>query len=94
MEQKIIDFVNDNGLEFNSFESGLNANCVILVGYLLYLSEIDLEPINIEFVHKSILKDNGNTIEEFTRIWDYIVDNNHDYASFWKTDKAKEQYNF
>lgn len=94
MEQKIIDFVKNNNLEFDSYGSTLNANIVILVGYATYLNQETSDKFRLDFIYETILENDERACDEFDRIWNYVNDNGHDYASFWKSKEAKEQYNF
>ena len=53
---KIEKFIVDNDLDFESTDSGLNANCVVLAGYALHLGIDDFET---ELLPKNILERTG-----------------------------------
>ena len=36
-KEKVEKFIKDNGLDFSGDGSELNSNCVILIGYMLYI---------------------------------------------------------
>lgn len=78
-------FIKENKLEFNS-GSGGDVNILALCGYACYI-DADMD----ECVEAS--KTIDCTVEdEIIRVWVYADNNN--YANFWDTQQAKEEYKF
>jgi len=85
---KIKDFIEHNNLQFDSFSSSLNSNCVILVGYALYLG--------IEYEELSKIADllgfSEEAKAELLRVYDFGEENL--YGDWWYTEEAKKLYKF
>jgi hypothetical protein len=81
-------FIKDNCLSFRGMGSGLNAECVVLAGYMSHL-DIDrtdgVEIINALFSTHEVRK-------EATKVFYYALDNN--YGAKWKTKEYKKMYKF
>ena len=85
---KIEQFIVDNDLDFESTDSGLNANCVVLAGYALHIGLEDFEDELLpELVHVSV-----DALEELERVFNYASANN--YGAWWDTKHAKKMYKF
>lgn len=88
MSNKIIKFIKDNKLDFESTGSGLNSNCTILSGYALHL-DLSFEDLCDELAETPLSR---NATEELERVFDYAKD--HDYGEYWTSKDAKERYVF
>jgi len=88
MKEKLIKFIKDNKLNFDTSGSGLNSVCVIISGYALFI-EASLDDIT-EAVEE--LFPESVFVDELSRVFDYAEDNN--YGNWWKLPKAKEMYKF
>jgi hypothetical protein len=88
MKEKLIKFIKDNELNFNTSGSGLNSACVIISGYALFI-KASLDDIT-EAVEE--LFPESDFCDELSRVFDYASDNN--YEKFWSLPKAKEMYKF
>jgi hypothetical protein len=88
MKEKLIKFIKDNKLNFDTSGSGLNSACVIISGYALFI-EASLDDIT-EAVEE--LFPESVFVDELSRVFDYAEDNN--YEKFWSLPKAKEMYKF
>jgi hypothetical protein len=89
MKEKLIKFIKDNELNFNTSASGLNSVCVIISGYALYLgvtNATDIENAILDIFPKF------SEFDELERVFDYASNNN--YEKFWSLSKAKEMYKF
>jgi hypothetical protein len=88
----LITFINKNDLDFSI--GYRNSESTVLSGYSLFLGYT--EPDEILKIMKEIprIKCNiDNEVEnEFEKVFTYAKHNN--YANFWKTAQAKEQYSF
>ena len=88
MKEKLIKFIKDNKLNFNTSGSGLNSACVIISGYALFIKA------NIDEIAEAIddLFPESYYEDELSRVFKY-ASNNH-YERFWDLPKAKEMYKF
>jgi hypothetical protein len=89
MKEKLIKFIKDNELNFNTSGSGLNSACVIISGYALHLgvtNATDIETAILDMFPKF------SGFDELERVFNYASDNN--YGKFWSLPKAKEMYKF
>jgi hypothetical protein len=89
MKEKLIKFIKDNELNFNTSGSGLNSACVIISGYALHLGAINTSEIVGAILQ---LFPEADFEDELNRVFDYASDNN--YEKFWSLPKAKEMYKF
>ncbi len=85
---KIEQFIVDNDLDFESTDSGLNANCVVLAGYALHLGLEDFETELLPEVEDF----NNDALIELERVHDYAAVNN--YGAWWTSPMAKRMYKF
>ena len=85
---KIEQFIVDNDLDFESTDSGLNANCVVLAGYALHLNMDDFEGELLPEVEDF----SNDALIELDRVHDYARANN--YGAWWDTKLAKKMYKF
>jgi hypothetical protein len=85
---KIKQFIVDNDLDFESTDSGLNANCVVLAGYALHLGMDDFE----EELLPEVSDFSDEALEELERVFDYARVNN--YGAWWSRSVAKKMYTF
>lgn len=85
--EKLKQFIQENNLEFNS-GSGGDVNILALCGYACYIEA------KFDEVCSSIPKENctGDLGVELERVFDYA--STHNYAKFWETQTAKDQYKF
>lgn len=83
MIKQLKKFIKDNDLEFNA-GSGGDSNILALCGYALFIGASVEDCIKVA--------DNSDCDFEIERIYEYGERNN--YAAFWKTPIAKEQYVF
>lgn len=91
MKQKLVEFIENNSLNFNTSGSGLNSACVIISGYALYLRIESTEVIK-EAIGEVFPKSIGNFEKELDRVFEYAQNNN--YGSYWKTTEAGLIYKF
>lgn len=85
---KIEKFIVDNDLDFESTDSGLNANCVVLAGYALHLGIDDFETELLPEVEGL----NNDALLELERVFNYARVNN--YGAWWESPMAKRMYTF
>ena len=85
---KIEKFIVDNDLDFESTDSGLNANCVVLAGYALHLGIDDFETELLPEVEGL----NNDALLELERVFNYARVNN--YGAWWGFPIAKRMYTF
>ena len=91
MKQKLVEFIENNSLNFNTTGSGLNSACVIISGYALYLGAKNTESIK-EAIGEVFPKSIGNFEKELERVFEYAENNS--YGSYWKTTEANLIYKF
>ena len=91
MKEQLIEFIENNKLNFNTSGSGLNSACCILSGYALYLGAVNPTALK-EAVQELFPKSVGKFEKELERVFYYAEDN--EYHKFWKTTDAKLQYVF
>lgn len=90
MSTKLVNFINDNGLNFSDSGSGLNSDCTIISGYALHLGITSPRTIV-----KAIKKANPSARKftaELKRVFEYAEENNYGY--WWDSDAAKLMYKF
>lgn len=81
-------FITDNGLDFSGSGSDLNGNCVILAGFICYVTIGSSGGRRVVFG----LDLPSEAEEELLRVFDYAY--NNDYSTFWDTPEAREKYKF
>lgn len=86
-DKKIIQFIKNNNLEFE--EGTRNSTIIILIGYSQYL-EMNQEELEEEL--EDIIIEDNFVKEEIERLWGYCKIKK--YKDFWKTETAKDQYEF
>ena len=88
MEQKLKEFIKNNKLDFTGSGSGLNANFVVLAGYICYLVDYnEFDDDGLEDVLDELDIDNS-----FDSVYNYAK--SHDYGAWWKSEEAHKIYNF
>jgi hypothetical protein len=87
-KKKLIEFIKNNSLNFNTSGSGLNSACVIISGYALYIDalEVEIGEAIEELFPKADYK------EELDRVFDFALRNN--YGAWWITEEAEKMYKF
>jgi len=92
--KRIKQFIIDNELDFTGTDSDLNSNCCILAGFALYATDdINDFPRLAKYLNKWTDIDlSYEAKKELERVYDYAYSNN--YAEFWKTNEANEEYIF
>lgn len=91
--EKLLGFIQDNKLNFNQTDSGLNGHCTVLCGYGLHIGA-DRDEIT-EAAKKSFIKipnDFHKLCREINEV--YYVAKRNNYGKFWKTEKATKMYKF
>jgi len=92
--KKIKQFIIDNELDFTGIDSELNSNCVVLAGFALYVTDDVNDPDRlVKYLRRWCEIDlDYNAEKELRRVFAYAYENN--YAEFWETYEAKEEYKF
>lgn len=91
MKDILIEFIEENNLNFNCSGSGLNSACTILSGYALYMGVLNPGVIK-EAINQVFPKSVGKYEKELERVFEYAENNN--YSGYWNTIPAKLQYKF
>lgn len=89
-EQKLVQFIRDNGLKFT--EGRRNSDAVIISGFALHLGFTSSDDL-VDLIDEAI--DNtgdDNYWEELCRVFDFA--NCHNYGAWWGTEEARKQYKF
>lgn len=86
--KRLVKFIKDNKLIFAKGQR--NTNLVPLCGYACYL-ELDEENIQQALEEVKVVMD-GELLEELSKVYDYADWN--DYANYWTSDSAKDQFTF
>lgn len=81
MKEKLIEFIENNELNFNSSGSGLNSVCAIISGYALHLGVSNTGVIK-EAIGELFPKSIGKFEKELERVFEYAE--NHSYGDNWK----------
>ena len=89
IERKLLDFINNNDLDFSGTGSDLNSNCCVLAGYSLWL-EISKSQINTFLSDHEVNYLGMRT--EFTKVYYHAKVNK--YGDFWETEEARNSYTF
>ena len=91
MRKKLLEFIENNDLDFTGVGSNLNGACVVISGYALHLgagsTNIISQAINL---HYSGRKLNYNL--ELSNVFHYAQMNH--YSDFWDTQEARDLYVF
>lgn len=85
-------FIEDNYLDFTGTGSDLNGNCVILAGYVLYITndEDDFEKL-IKYLNKYCdIRLSTKAEIELQRVYDFAYTNN--YAKWWEEETNRALY--
>lgn len=73
-KEKLLEFINDKNLKFTSTGSGLNGECVELLGYADYLEYNDIQELLNDLEE---LKLSFDATKEIERIFNYTKKNNY-----------------
>lgn len=89
MKEKLISFIKNNQLNFNTTGSGLNSACVIISGYSLSIENSD-----VTLIVDSILEvfPQFDKQDELEKVFNFAERNN--YEKWWSYPEAKKMYQF
>jgi len=81
-------FIDDNELKFDTTDSGLNSECIILGGFCDYMEikHEDAIELFVGYVNRAEIE------KEFTKAHKYAYEN--DYGAWWESGNARKMYKF
>jgi hypothetical protein len=84
-KQQIKNFIENNGIDFNTTGSSLNSNCTILSGYALYIG-ITSPKMLIKYIDPP----DSETEDEIERVFKYAKGKN--YENWWVDEKNRNKF--